>query len=178
MFKGLKMKSRLLMGLKSSHADLTIAKFMLFYGPTYGDSDIYDLNDYKSLLEDSNFSKTKNTVLYLHGYLEDANIESIHVIVDAYLQRDDVNIIILDWGELANGNYMFDAVINCKQLGSVLARYLVNMFELGLDIKKFHIVGHSLGGQMGGIIGREVYRRSGKTKKISRYILCRCVQRT
>ncbi|XP_053958549.1 lipase member H-A isoform X2 [Anastrepha ludens] len=168
MFKGVKIKSRLLMGLKSAHADLTIAKFILFYGPTYADSDIFALDDYKALLEDSNFSKTKNTVIYLHGYLEDADIESVHVIVDAYLQRNDVNLIVLDWGELANGNYLFDAVINCKQLGSVLARTLVAMFELGLDINKLHLVGHSLGGQMAGIIGREVYRRSGKKKKVPR----------
>ncbi|XP_018795054.1 PREDICTED: lipase member H-A isoform X1 [Bactrocera latifrons] len=168
MFKAVKIKSRLLMGLKTSHADLTIAKFILFYGPTFADSNIFNIDDYKSMLEDSNFSKTKNTVLYIHGYLEDADIESVHVIVDAYLQRNDVNLIVLDWGELANGNYMFDAVVNCKQLASVLARNLIAMFEMGLDIDKFHIVGHSLGGQMAGIIGREVYRRNGKTKKLPR----------
>lgn len=168
MFTPVKIKSRLLMGLKTAHADLTIAKFILFYGPTFADSNIFNLDDYKSLLEDSNFCKTKKTVLYIHGYLEDADIESVHVIVDAYLQRDDVNLIVLDWGELANGNYMFDAVVNCKQLGSVVARHLIGMFEMGLDIDKFHIVGHSLGGQMSGIIGREVYRRNGKTKKLPR----------
>ncbi|XP_004521443.1 lipase member H-A [Ceratitis capitata] len=168
MFKAVKMKSRLLMGLKTAHADLSVAKFILFYGPTYADSAIYALDDYKSLLEDKFFSKTKNTVIYIHGYLEDADIESVHVIVDAYLQRKDLNLIILDWGELANGNYIFDAVINCKQLGTVFAKYLTAMFEEGLDINKIHIVGHSLGGQMAGIIGREVYRRNDKTKKIPR----------
>ncbi|XP_067621841.1 lipase member H-A isoform X2 [Eurosta solidaginis] len=168
MFKAVKIKSRLLMGLKSSHADLTVVKLIHFYGPTYADCNIFSLDDFKTLLEDSKFSKTKKTVLYLHGYLENADIESVHVIVDAYLKRKDINLIVLDWGELADGNYMFDAVVNCGQIGSVLAKNLLAMFELGLDINSFHIVGHSLGGQMAGIIGREVYKRSGKKRKISR----------
>lgn len=38
-----------------------------------------------------------------------------------------------------------------------------------MDINKFHIVGHSLGGQIAGIIGREVFTRSNKTMSIKRY---------
>lgn len=121
------------------------------------------------MLEDSHFDKSKKTVLYLHGYIENPDVESIHVIVDAYLQRTDTNIIILDWGELADGNYAFDALVNAKQLGPVLAKHLLAMFENGLDINKFHLVGHSLGGQMSGIVGREIYARSKKTKQLKRY---------
>lgn len=68
------------------------------------------------MLEHSNFDKSKNTVLYIHGYLEDPDVESIHVIVDAYLLRTDVNLIVLDWGELADGNYALDALPNSKQV--------------------------------------------------------------
>ncbi|XP_037928032.1 pancreatic lipase-related protein 3 isoform X3 [Teleopsis dalmanni] len=168
MFKAVKKKSRLLMGMVNAEADLNEAKFIYYYGPTHGDSSIYSLNDYSSLLENSNFDKSKNTVLYLHGYLEDPSVESIHVIVDAYMQRDDINLIILDWSELADGNYMFDAVGNAKQLGPIMADVLLKMFESGLEINTFHIVGHSLGGQMAGIIGREIYRLTNKTKQIKR----------
>jgi len=53
-------------------------------------------------------------------------------------------------------------------LGPVLAKNLIAMFEQGLDIDKFHIVGHSLGGQMAGIIGREIIKRTNNEKKIKR----------
>ncbi|ALC39869.1 CG17292 [Drosophila busckii] len=154
--------------LKDSKADLTTAKFILYYGPSVADSDIYDLHDSKSLLEDEHLDLKKNTVLYLHGYLEDPDVESIHVIAEAYLERNDTNLIVLDWGELADGNYIFDAVVNAKQLGPELAKVLLEMFDHGLDIEKLHIVGHSLGGQMAGIIGREIIKRTKGEKKIKR----------
>lgn len=157
-----------MLGLTKAPADLTNTKFIHYYGPTYSDSAIYDLNDFQSILNDSHFDKTRNTVLYLHGYLENPDVESVHVIVDAYLTRVDTNLIVLDWGELANGNYAFDAVVNAKQLGVVLAEKLLPQFDNGLDIEKFHIVGHSLGGQMAGIIGRHIKELSNKTKQIKR----------
>ncbi|XP_013113989.2 phospholipase A1 [Stomoxys calcitrans] len=166
--KAVKNKSRLLLGLRRSPADLTTAKYIYYYGPSYGDSSIYELDDFETMMQDPKFDKTRNTVLYLHGYIENPDVESIHVIVEAYLKRTDTNLIVLDWGELADGNYAFDAVVNAKQLGPVLAKHLLKQFDNGLDIDKFHIVGHSLGGQMAGIIGREVWERSQKTKKIKR----------
>ncbi|XP_034669537.1 inactive pancreatic lipase-related protein 1 [Drosophila subobscura] len=168
MHKAIKNKSRLLCGLKNAKADLTTAKFILYYGPTVADSDIYDLKDHKSLLEDENLDLGKNTVLYLHGYLEDPDVESINVIAEAYLERKDTNLIVLDWGELADGNYIFDAMVNAKQLAPELAKVLLEMFDHGLDIEKFHIVGHSMGGQLAGNIGREIFKRTKGVRKIKR----------
>lgn len=56
------------------------------------------------------------TALYIHGYIEAPGVESIHVIVDAYQKRGTQNILILDWGSLADGNYLFDAVQNVKEV--------------------------------------------------------------
>lgn len=164
----LKMKSRLFLGIIKSKADLTSSQFVFFHGPTFTDSTTFELDDGINLIKHEKFDKSKKTVLYIHGYLENLKVESTKVIVEAYLQRNDVNLIFLNWGELAEGNYMLDAVVNAKQLGSVLAKKLIEMFDNGLDINKFHLVGHSLGGQMSGIVGREVYRRSKKTKRLRR----------
>lgn len=40
--------------------------------------------------------------------------ESVNVIVNAYLKRNDHNILVLDWSSLADGNYLLDAVPNAK----------------------------------------------------------------
>lgn len=62
------------------------------------------------------FDAEKKTVLYIHGYLEAPSQESVNVIVAAYLKRNDHNILVMDWSELSDGNYLFDAVPNAKQV--------------------------------------------------------------
>lgn len=77
------------------------------------------------------FDHKKNTVLYIHGYVEAPTHQSIHVIVDAYQKRDDYNILVLDWSELADGNFFVDAVPNIKQV------YIPYMVQWPLNIKEF-----------------------------------------
>lgn len=96
-------------------------------------------------------------------------MESIHVIVDAYLKRGNENIILLDWGTLADGNYLLDAVQNAKQLGVKMADVLIEMFTDGLNVQQFHLVGHSLGGQLSGIIGRNVIKKTNKSIILPRF---------
>lgn len=62
------------------------------------------------------FDKEKATVLYIHGYIEAPSDESVTVIVQSYLKRNDHNILVLDWSDLADGNYLVDAVPNAKQV--------------------------------------------------------------
>lgn len=77
---------------------------------------MYELDQANEIMRHEKFVDTQKTAIYVHGYVESMAVESIHVIVDAYQKRGDHNLIILDWGELANGNYIFDAVINAKQV--------------------------------------------------------------
>lgn len=76
----------------------------------------YELSESCALFGNAHFDVMKKTVLYIHGYLEGSNHESVNVIVDAYLQRNDHNVLALDWSELASGNYLIDAVPNAKQV--------------------------------------------------------------
>lgn len=90
---------------------------LVFRSPSYADHSSYKINELKLLIgNEGRFKASRLTVIYLHGYLENCDVESVQVIVEAYLKRDDVNIIVLDWGKLADGNYMFDAVVNAKQV--------------------------------------------------------------
>lgn len=73
------------------------------------------------MLSHSDFDADKKTVLYLHGYVEAPTHESIRVIVDAYIKRGDHNILVLDWSQLADGNYFVDAVQNIKDVSDVAA---------------------------------------------------------
>uniref|UniRef100_A0A1L8DJ03 Putative vitellogenin n=1 Tax=Nyssomyia neivai TaxID=330878 RepID=A0A1L8DJ03_9DIPT len=160
--------SRLWLGLRTSHAKLESTRMFFFYGPAFADNKVYELNDTASVLKHPKFDTNKPTVLYIHGYLETMDVESIQVIADAYLARNDHNILILDWAELADGNYLIDAFPNLKPLAHALAREILKMAMDGMRLDKFHVVGHSMGSQLGGYIGREVMRQSDKGAKLKR----------
>lgn len=66
----------------------------------------------------------RKTMLYIHGYADESKHESVRAIVDAYLQRADHNVLVLDWSELASGNYLIDAVPNAKQVNFTLFHIL------------------------------------------------------
>ncbi|XP_049533428.1 serine/threonine-protein phosphatase PP2A 65 kDa regulatory subunit isoform X2 [Anopheles darlingi] len=155
-------------GMKPVRAHLDTAKFIFFYGPKYEDHETYGLDKAEDILRHSRFDKSKKTVMYFHGYIESPEVESVHVIADAYLKRGDHNIIILDWAQLADGNYLLEAVPNCKKLGSYLGSVVLRMVNAGLDVDKLHLVGHSLGGQLAGYIGRTVIAQSDKRIKLAR----------
>lgn len=92
---------------------------MFFYGKQFDEHQIYELNQARDIMKHPQFDLTRKTVLYLHGYIETPEVESIHVIVDAYIKRADHNTLILDWGKLADGNYLLDAVQNIKEVFNV-----------------------------------------------------------
>lgn len=85
---------------------------------------IYELEEANDIMSHEKFVPSQKTAIYVHGYVESPAVESIHVIVDAYQKRGDHNLIVLDWGELANGNYIFDAVINAKQVKHEISVYI------------------------------------------------------
>lgn len=57
------------------------------------------------------------------------------------------------------------------QLGNLLASVVLSAFKNGLDSEKFHIVGHSLGAQMAGMIGRKIITQSNQSQKLKRFAL-------
>ncbi|CAO1411079.1 unnamed protein product [Diamesa hyperborea] len=108
------------------------------------------------------------TVVYCFGYTENYTDASTQLIVDAYLSRNDHNILVIQWSMYAANNYFFQAIPNTIQLGAKIGKVLVEMQKVGFNLKTFHIVGHSLGGQLAGFIGRSVIENSKKELIIPR----------
>ena len=50
----------------------------------------------------------------------------------------------------------------------MLADTFLELINRGLDVNKLHIVGHSLGGQLAGIVARKIKEKSNKTFKLKR----------
>lgn len=104
----------------------------------------YPLPEIMGLLEDKNFNLTKPTLLYAHGYVELVSDESVVTIVKAYLKNGCYNILVLDWSNMAFGNYVFVS-LDTGPIGRVTARAMSKLLVSGLSLEGLHFVGHSLG---------------------------------
>ena len=53
-------------------------------------------------IENSNYDKLKNTKFIIHGWRNDGGSRINVLIRDAYLKSFDVNVIVVDWGQVAH----------------------------------------------------------------------------
>ena len=128
----------------------------------------FALENTSSLLNQEKFDKNRPTMLYGYGYTEKYTSQSTQTIVKSYITRGDHNIMVVEWSNYSNGNYLFEAIPNAYKVGEIVGKSLLKMQGEGFNLKSLHLVGHSLGGHLVGFIGRSVYKNSNKTIKVTR----------
>lgn len=106
-------------------------------------------------MDEATFNRSLPTVLYVHGFTGSTKAESVTEVITAYIAHGGYNILALDWGPLAKGIYVTD-MVNVFRVGGRMAKVLLDLFNAGLVIETFHLLGFSLGGQMAGVIGENV----------------------
>ncbi|CAG9796746.1 unnamed protein product [Diatraea saccharalis] len=123
---------------------------------------VLHLNDAASL-HNSNFDTSKDTVFLVHGWNGNGNNKMNKRLKEAFLQNNDVNIIVLDWNRLANRNYV-TARNGVPAVGRALGQFINWLVSLGASYDKMHLVGFSLGAHLVGNAGRET---GGKVSRIT-----------
>lgn len=161
-------KKRSFLGITPFKAKLDKVRIVFYYGNSFSTWRAYELGESCALFGNASFDILKKTVLYIPGYLEGPKHESVNVIVNAYLQRNDHNVLVLDWSELAKGNYLIDAVPNAKQLATKLSEVILDFFDEGLEVNRFHVIGHTLGAQIAALIGRYAFKKCDGEIKLTR----------
>ncbi|RVE54443.1 hypothetical protein evm_000928 [Chilo suppressalis] len=111
----------------------------------------------------SNFDFSKTTVFLAHGWNGYGQNHMNRRLREAFLDDDDVNIIVLDWNRLANRNYV-TARNGVPAVGRGLGQFINWLVTLGASYDKMHLVGFSLGGHLVGNAGRET---EGRIKRIT-----------
>lgn len=86
------------------------------------------------------------------------HINYINISFLAFLRRDDVNVIVIDWNRLANRNYL-TAKNGVPAVGRGLGQFINWLVSLGASYERMHLVGFSLGGHLVGAAGRETGSR-------------------
>lgn len=96
------------------------------------------------------------------------NISSL--ILLAYLNVSDYNVILVDWSQAA-GNFLYWQVVQSVPLVAHRVTELIDFLEskAGLDPLKTKVVGHSLGGHVVGLAARnaksKIAEAIGKSNK-------------
>lgn len=62
------------------------------------------------------FDLNKETVLYIFGYIESLKAESVKTVVTAYQQKNQHNILVLDWEKIVARNYVFQTFPDTVQV--------------------------------------------------------------
>ncbi|XP_074031951.1 lipoprotein lipase [Leptinotarsa decemlineata] len=96
------------------------------------------------------------TVIFIHGFTEASPGQSGQEIRDAYLsKRENFNVILLDWSELATFPWYQVAVVNVKHVAQRLREFIEIFNDSGeIPIQNLHVIGFSLGCHIAGIAGK------------------------
>ncbi|XP_026747850.1 lipase member I-like [Trichoplusia ni] len=110
-----------------------------------------------ALLSNSNFNPSKKTVILIHGWRTNVTGLLGSVMIPALLQGGDVNVIGLDWSAGASTINYLAAMANTVTSGAAVAAFISWLNSAtGASLSSYHIIGHSLGGQQVGIVGRNL----------------------
>ncbi|CAH0718255.1 unnamed protein product, partial [Brenthis ino] len=119
------------------------------------------INDANSITS-SNFNARVPTVVVVHGWLSNQNTDINPVIRNAYLDKSDVNVIVMDWRRLAMSTYP-TAVAGVPAVGRGLGQFLAFLNRVtGAPFNTMHLVGFSLGAHIVGNAGRELGGRAAR----------------
>ncbi|CRL01708.1 CLUMA_CG014924, isoform A [Clunio marinus] len=143
-------------------------RFRFINGPDTKSFEDFQMNEAEKLLNHLKYDNNKPTVVYVYGFTEKYKSKSTQTLVESYIERGDHNILVVEWSKYSNANYAFEAIPSSYQIGEIIGKVLLKMKESGFKLENFHLIGHSLGGHLVGIIGRNVFKHSNKTFKIKR----------
>ncbi|KAK7600947.1 hypothetical protein V9T40_008388 [Parthenolecanium corni] len=113
----------------------------------------------------SNLEVDRPTVIYIHGFTEQANGRGSTTIKNAYLKKGRYNVILVDWSPLCALPWYAHAVINTQPVGVYLSKFLKFIVKHGVQIKSIHLIGFSLGAEIAGFTGKD--KSLGKLARIT-----------
>jgi len=145
----------------------------VLFSPNLYTSYSYKLESLADIVHNPQFNKSLPTVVYIHGYLGDGEFdESVMAVRSAYRNRNNQNFIAIDWSAFSHFTSSIPYLGNIDKL-----RLICEGIALQLELirtqgcscyKNFYLVGHSLGGQCAGLIGRHLKKISNNNFVISR----------
>lgn len=109
------------------------------------------------------FSTSRPTTFIIHGYRPTGSPPAwIEHIAQLLLERQDMNVIVVDWNRgAANINYI-KAVENTRKVADNLTALIKMMQTHGTSLNSIHMIGISLGAHISGFVGANLNGSIGR----------------
>lgn len=82
----------------------------------------------------------------------------MNVLFVAFLQADELNIILVDWSKGVYGEE-FDMIKRVPGIARFIAKFIDWIAQLGVPYDDVHIIGSSLGRHISGWVGRSTQKK-------------------
>lgn len=102
-------------------------------------------------------------VFIIHGWLEKREKDWYEDLKNAFLSRNDSYYVVqVDWSDPAHQLYTISSW-NTKDVGNFIGELISGLHkDHAVPLENFLVVGHSLGGQIAGFVGKKVIELTGK----------------
>lgn len=113
------------------------------------------VNGNAASIQSSNYNSQRQLKVIVHGWNSNGNSDVNNMCVPAFLEFGDFNVIVVDWRELANANYV-TASAGVPNVGQHIGNFLQWLLNIaGGNWNNVHLVGFSLGAHVIGHAGRQ-----------------------
>ncbi|OXU19427.1 hypothetical protein TSAR_004763 [Trichomalopsis sarcophagae] len=139
------------LALKRPPQDPSVIKtqFHLYTREKRKEPDILNYGDKLQSMSQSKFNGTRKLKVIIHGYKGSGNNEGAIAGVQAFLDLEDANVVVVDWAKGAGSTYGL-AVSNVELVGRQLGLILLDAVHMGVNPRNIHLVGFSLGAHVAG----------------------------
>jgi len=105
----------------------------------------------------SAYVSSRRTVVCTHGWNSDGNTSWLTSMKNAFLDREDINVVVLDWGTCAGVANYAQAASNTRTVGAYTALVFQNLLrQSGSAASRMWCTGHSLGSHVCGHAGMKM----------------------
>ena len=120
---------------------------------SYLDANI--LNKTELVTLGKNLRKNTNTVFFIHGYTESINSNDVVLVTNAHLQATNNNVLAVDYQQIAGLPYAV-GVTMIEVVAKVVGEALNILASSRMNSKTLHVIGHSLGAQIAGVLPENI----------------------
>ncbi|RWR98506.1 pancreatic triacylglycerol lipase-like protein, partial [Dinothrombium tinctorium] len=146
--------------LKPQSPDNIDVTYSLYTAENKFKPDILRANMTREDIANTHFDPKKPSKFIIHGYggsFDD--MEWMGDIKDLFMNLvpEEFNIFGVDWSKGAGTIVYMQAVANTRVVGALTAHFINKLIQFtNADLKDLHIIGHSLGAHVAGIVGKSV----------------------
>uniref|UniRef100_A0A0A9YCU3 Lipase member I n=3 Tax=Lygus hesperus TaxID=30085 RepID=A0A0A9YCU3_LYGHE len=117
---------------------------------------LYRSTNISDLANNELFNTTKNTIVLVHGYLNNLTSPMIQLNLKALLKYRDLNVIAVDWYQVMakQDNVYAWCAEDTFPVGVAVGQAVSGLIRGGLKPSMAHFVGHSLGAHVVGVAGK------------------------